>query len=215
MKKLKYLVAVVLCIILAMFPVQASAASGGIKLNKSSVTLKLNGTKTVQLKAKVTGQSSKVTWKSSNSKVAAVNSSGKVTAKGTGKATITARANGKTAKCTVTVKKAYKILKKDNTYLIRYDSVRVSGSTWIIKGKIWPLRSRYSSYYQGTYQFRTNSKTKYIREDYSDTFTVSRNTFIKKYTGNLKRGNYLTVTLKNGIVTKFGSSCYEPEWWVS
>ncbi len=47
----------------------------------------------------------KITWSSSNTKVATVNSKGKVTAKGEGKATITAEtSNGKKVKCKITVK---------------------------------------------------------------------------------------------------------------
>lgn len=74
-----------------------------ISLNKTKAILYTSGTKTVQLKATVTGKSKKVTWSSSNKKIATVSSKGKVTAKKAGTAVITAKANGKTAKCTVTV----------------------------------------------------------------------------------------------------------------
>ena len=49
-------------------------------------------------------ESAKVTWKSSNKKVATVNK-GTVKAKKAGKTTITAKVSGKTLKCSVTVKK--------------------------------------------------------------------------------------------------------------
>ena len=81
-----------------------AATKSSIKLNKSSVTLYVNGTKTTILKATVTGKSKKVTWSSSNSKVASVKS-GKVTAKKVGTATITVKANGKSARCKIVVKK--------------------------------------------------------------------------------------------------------------
>lgn len=75
-----------------------------VKLSKSSLTVEKG--KTSSLTAAMnggTGLTDYVSWKSSDSKVAAV-SSGKVTAKGIGKATITAyTTGGKTAKCTVTV----------------------------------------------------------------------------------------------------------------
>ncbi|MGN0293743.1 MAG: Ig-like domain-containing protein [Lachnospiraceae bacterium] len=74
-----------------------------IKLNKTSVTIYTSGTTSVQLKATVKGASSKVAWASSDKKIAVVDSKGKVTAKKTGTAVITAKANGKTAKCKVTV----------------------------------------------------------------------------------------------------------------
>lgn len=69
------------------------------KLNVSSK--KLNAGSKYQLKVK--GTSQKVSWSSSNKKVATVNASGKVTAKKAGKATIYARVNGKTLKCKITV----------------------------------------------------------------------------------------------------------------
>ena len=74
-----------------------------IKLNKSSASITAG--KAVQLKATVTGASKKVSWSTSNKKIATVTSSGKVTGKKAGSVTITAKANGKTAKCKITVKK--------------------------------------------------------------------------------------------------------------
>lgn len=81
------------------------AEKPSIKLNKSKATLYTTGSKTIVLKATVTGPSNKVKWKSSNKKVASVTSKGKVTARSVGKATITAKANGVSAKCLITVKK--------------------------------------------------------------------------------------------------------------
>ena len=79
----------------------------GVKLDKTSQTLNVG--KTASLKATVSPSNAtnkKVTWSSSNTAVASVNSSGVVTAKKAGTATITAKTadGGKTAKCTVTVK---------------------------------------------------------------------------------------------------------------
>lgn len=77
----------------------------GIKLNKTSATLKKG--KTLKLKATITPGNStdKVTFKSSKKSVATVNSKGVVTAKKKGTATITAKTtSGKTAKCKITVK---------------------------------------------------------------------------------------------------------------
>lgn len=90
-----------------------------IKLNASSLVIEEGKTET--LKATVKGKSKKVTWSSSNKGVATVSSKGKITAKKKGKAVITAKANGVTAKCTVTVKEVdykslyYKFLKKAET----------------------------------------------------------------------------------------------------
>ena len=78
-----------------------------ISLNKTSASLAIGGT--VELSATVSPSDAvdkTVTWSSSNSSVATVNSTGVVTAKAAGSATITATANdgsGKTATCSVTV----------------------------------------------------------------------------------------------------------------
>lgn len=80
-----------------------------VTLNKKSATLKKKGaTVTLKATAKPTSANNrKVSWKSSNTKVATVNSKGKVTAVAGGTATITATAKDgskKKATCKVTVK---------------------------------------------------------------------------------------------------------------
>lgn len=79
-----------------------------LTVNQTKVTLKLKGgKKTFQIAAVKTPVTSleKVTYKSSNTKVATVSSKGKITAKKAGKATITVKAGNKVKKITVTVKK--------------------------------------------------------------------------------------------------------------
>lgn len=78
-----------------------------VKLNKSSVSLTVGDTQ--QLIATVlpsNADNKNVTWTSSKSSVAQISSSGKITAKGKGSATITVTTNdgGYKATCTVTVK---------------------------------------------------------------------------------------------------------------
>lgn len=76
----------------------------GITLNTNSVSLKKGST--AQLTATVTpsdATNKTVTYTTSNSKVATVNSAGKITAVGGGTATITANAGSKTATCKVSV----------------------------------------------------------------------------------------------------------------
>ncbi len=100
-----------------------------VTLNKKSLTLGVK--ETFSLKATVkpgNAANRKVTWKSDKPKTVAVSKSGKVTAKKKGKAVITAKADGKTAKCTITVKAApkkislnakKKTLKKGKTFQIK------------------------------------------------------------------------------------------------
>ncbi|SFA84328.1 Outer membrane protein assembly factor BamB, contains PQQ-like beta-propeller repeat [Acetitomaculum ruminis DSM 5522] len=73
-----------------------------ITLNKTKATLYTRGAKKLTLKATVRGLKSTVKWTSSNTKIATVKN-GVVTAIKTGRVTITAKANGKVAKCTITV----------------------------------------------------------------------------------------------------------------
>lgn len=72
-----------------------------IKLNASSASVGVGSTKT--LKASVAGYSKTVTWSSSNKSVATVSSKGVVKGIKKGTCTITAKANGVTATCKITV----------------------------------------------------------------------------------------------------------------
>ena len=71
-----------------------------IKLNKTKLTLYKGKTYTL----KVSGTKKSVKWSSSNSKIATVNSKGKVTAEKKGSCTITAKVGNKKYKCKVTIK---------------------------------------------------------------------------------------------------------------
>lgn len=80
-------------------------APTAIKLNKTNVNISIG--QTVQLTATITPSNATnkaITWTSSNPNIATVNSTGKVTGKTQGTATITVQtSNGKTARCTVNV----------------------------------------------------------------------------------------------------------------
>ena len=77
--------------------VRAQAAT--VKLSVSDKTMVIGS----QYQLKVKHTKSKVTWSSDNKKVATVSSSGVVTAKKAGEATITAKVGEKKLKCVVTV----------------------------------------------------------------------------------------------------------------
>lgn len=76
----------------------------GIKLSVSSKTLKKGKSFTLKANLQPNGAVGKITYSTSNSKVAVVNKKGKVTAKGKGKAVITVKAGSFREKCTVKVK---------------------------------------------------------------------------------------------------------------
>ena len=74
---------------------------GGVAINKSTMNLSVGGTDTFQ----ALGTKQKITYSSSNKKVATVTTSGKVTAKGAGIATITMKMGAKTYNVRVRVNK--------------------------------------------------------------------------------------------------------------
>lgn len=118
-----------------------------IKLNKKTVTLGAGSTQ--QLTATVKGNSKKVSWKSSNTKTATVNSKGKVTAKKSGTVTITAKANGVSAKCKIKIisLKAPSISNWKNTYDSATDPFVFDGVTYTVTWKKVSGAKGYQIYY--------------------------------------------------------------------
>ena len=76
-------------------------ATVSLNLDKKTATVICG--KNLTLKATLKGSTSKIVWKSSDTKVATVDSNGKINAKMAGAVTITASAAGKSASCKVTV----------------------------------------------------------------------------------------------------------------
>lgn len=85
--------------------VTAPIAAGSVKMNKSSFTLNKGSSYALTAAVSPSNATDKtVNWKSSNTKIATVDSKGKVTAVGSGTAKITATtSNGKTATASITV----------------------------------------------------------------------------------------------------------------
>lgn len=104
-----------------------------ISLNKSKLTMYTCETK--QLKAKALPAKS-VVWKSSNSKIASVNSNGIIKPKKAGRITITATANGISASCKVVIKnpslqlKSSAIAYLDNSIALHATAVPKNSITW-------------------------------------------------------------------------------------
>ncbi|MDF2905892.1 MAG: Ig protein [Herbinix sp.] len=91
-----------------LIPIQGAnvvALAATISISNKSITLEVGQTKTL----KISGTSKKITWTSSKKSIASVSSSGKITAKGVGNATITATVSGKKLTCKVTVKEPIEI----------------------------------------------------------------------------------------------------------
>ncbi len=97
-------------------PDDQQPAASRVKLNEKKLTMGVKEKVTLKATVLPAGASQKVTWSSSNQKVAVVNQKGKITAKRRGKTVITAAtANGKKITCKVTVKKAPKKLNLKTT----------------------------------------------------------------------------------------------------
>ena len=109
------------------------AVPTGVKLNQSSLTLgKGESYGLISTVLPANAKNKTCTWSTSNSSVATVSNTGKVTAKATGTAVITVKtANGKTATCKVTVKPAPTSVKINPTALTlgKGESYTVSEST--------------------------------------------------------------------------------------
>ncbi len=85
----------------------AATKTEKVRINKSTISLKVGGTQKLKVTITPASSKSKITWSSSNKKVAVVTSSGIVKAMGTGNAIITAKTSkGIKAVCKISVQKA-------------------------------------------------------------------------------------------------------------
>ncbi|MDD6043366.1 MAG: Ig-like domain-containing protein [Eubacteriaceae bacterium] len=117
-------------------PISAVAEAATVKINKKTATVVVGAT----VKLKISGTSKKVTWSTSKKSVATVSSKGVVTGKKAGKATITAKVNGKKYTCKVTVKDVPKLSKTKSTlYVGNTTTLKVTGTakkvTWASSNK--------------------------------------------------------------------------------
>lgn len=142
-----------------------------IKLNKTKVTLNKGKTYTL----KVTGTKKKVTWSSSNKKVATVNSKGKVTAKKKGTVTIIAKADGLTVKSKVTVKNPSKSIAVDMLSLDITSVTLKKGNTYKMKVTVFPLSAtnKTVTYTSNNKSVVTVDKTGTVKAVGSGTATVT------------------------------------------
>ena len=122
-----------------------------VTLKKSSATVYVKGT--VQIKATVKNGKGKTTYKTSNKKVAKVNSSGKVTGIKKGTATITVTNNGVSKKFKITVKNPK--LNSKNKILKKGKSFKLS-----IKGKVGKAKFTSSNKKVATVSKKGNIKAK-------------------------------------------------------
>ena len=129
-----------------------------VKLDKTSLTLTKG--KTYTLKTTVTGTNKAVSWSSSNSSVASVDKNGKVTAKTKGTATITAKVDGVSASCKVTVNELAKTT-------IKLDKTKVT----LGAGEPCTLKATVSPSQKVTW---TSSNPKFVKVDSNGKLTVAK-----------------------------------------
>lgn len=145
-------------------------APTGVKLNKSSISLKVKKTFTLKPGVNSGSASMKYTYTSSNTRVAKVSSSGKVTAVAPGSATVTVKTyNGKSAKCKVKVSgKAYAVVKSDVSKLnIRKKATTSSGVvTTAKKGAKMKITSTSGKWYKVSYTKSGKTYKGYVRYDF-------------------------------------------------
>ena len=115
-------------------PTKAPAPEVKPSLTVKKAVLNLKAKKSATIVPVLTGISGKVTYKSSNKKVAAVNSKGKVTAKKTGKAVITVKCGNYKTKVTVYVNEKLKL--KKSSAVIKVKGKTSIKATTNITGKI-------------------------------------------------------------------------------
>ncbi|VUX40100.1 Ig-like domain-containing protein [Blautia luti] len=95
----KILISLITVFVLAMLPAESAILPGTVcvteaapRISSSKLTMIKGQSRTLKITGLKKGQ--KITWKSSNSKIVAVNKAGKLFAKSAGNATITAQVNG-------------------------------------------------------------------------------------------------------------------------
>lgn len=162
------------------------------KLKISKTTLSLVAGKSATLKLNMSGAS----WSSSNKKVATVSSNGVVKAKKAGKTTISAKYNGQTVKCRLTVKEA-PIIKvsvndwKEDDGIITLRIKNVSNSRVVIQPDMRVFDWSYAGYSGPMYTDRhvkciiPAGSVKYVR-------FYDENSYADEY-GNLVSDNSLFV----------------------
>ena len=203
-----------------------------ITLNKSDLTLDEGATSTLTVKYTPTNATDKsTTWRSTNTKVATVNSSGKVTAVKAGSVAIIATCGGKEAYCNVTVKVKEQTSQTSSTTTTGSPSIitannpktgSVNGHEWVDLGLSvkWATCNvgaskpeDYGEYYAWG---EISTKSRYIWENYRFRTSGDSNDNVKfsKYNSKSDKGtvdNKTTLDLSDDVARqKFGGSWRMP-----
>ena len=188
-------------LLIGVIPVNALAASKATTNISMNIKMKsLFPGEKVKLKAIVSGKNGKVTWTSNNKKVATVSTSGQVSAKTPGKATITAKVNGKTAKCVISVKK----LTQKGQHILYESTIKSYAKSMKNGARKWNEDSGLKTYFafvdidkNGTDELIVRAVNSTMKQTTASTSGYGENTHI--------------YTIKNNKVKKvLGNSTYAP-----
>ncbi len=102
------IILLIVLLVVSIIPTQSISAAEKTKLNVSKASI----VKGQSIQLRVQGTVNKVVWKTSDKKIVKVSKKGKVRAKSSGKAIITAEVGNKSLKCKITVTK-YGLNKKN------------------------------------------------------------------------------------------------------
>ncbi len=193
----------------------------GVSVNKSSITLAPGETATIKATVSPSNAANKkITWSSSDNKVATVDKNGLVRAKKTGTATITVKtADGsKTAKTTVSIKLPSKGLAKVNGVWKYYVNGKVNTKfEGLVKGQsswFYVRKGKIDLNYTGMGQRPDNKKWYYIKNGIVNLsytgiakspkngklYFMRKGKFDPKYNGTVQY-NGKTYTVKNGVAS--------------
>jgi len=159
----------------------------GVSLNKTSLDLTVGGTYKLAATVKPSNATNKgVTWSSSDTSIATVDSNGKVTAKKAGTVTITVKTNdgGYTAKCTVTVKE------KAASYSVIFTPIVQEGTGAVVQYEVAVNKngSTFSNYSFVIYNNRKVNKGSYLS-------VAQYNKGVKTATVRLSDGSEVSATV--------------------
>lgn len=185
---------IVAMLILAVIPAENVLAASKPKLSKAKATMEVDSKLTLKLN---NAGDAKVTWSSSNKKVATVTSKGVVTAKSEGDATITAKCDSKKYTCKVTVIDSSEI------------PDTLTAGVWIVgedipEGKYTfnatngvgtiEIYGTYESYEDNEYDWIVYETLAVITENSSDIFKEIYSSFPSSYRAVLKDGQCVVIS---------------------
>lgn len=182
------LVLLILIILTCALMYQGKPLAAKAKISKKSSHLAPGD----RLKLKVKGTKKKVKWSSSNKKVCTVSKKGKVKAKKVGKATITAKVNGKKLKCKIVVEnKGVNRARKLRNYVLKKGKYNKKTKAYELKWFVMDssnnctdaMISAYKGKYDMQFYYHRDAESSYSSDTIMDINLISGAASLKK--GNI------------------------------